>query len=334
MVVLCAGTGGSQILSALKSCGVNLTAIVNVTDNGGSSRDIRESFAMPQPGDARKCMEALCEKSVLRERQDLQDLFAYRFERGRFKGVSMGNMILAAFHELSLKKQLSEGVARASRMLSLSGKVVPVTDASRQICARYVDGQTLCGEWEIISRAPRVKIERVFLDMTASATNEAVAAIQKAEIILIAPGSLYTGIIPLFLMRGIKGALKKSRAKKIWVANVLSQPGLTDGMTIADHIHEIEKYSGVFLNVAIINSMPVPLMFLRHYQKFHAQVLAEGVIPARVNVMRVPCIEARPSSSARKELARGAHFEKWRSWCHLLRHDSKKLRYIFNRVLK
>ena len=325
VVVLCAGTGGSQLLSGLKTYPMNLSAVVNVTDNGGASKEIRESLSLPQPGDSRKCMSALFSKSASSDQRALQNFFSYRFGRGALKGLSMGNFMLAAFAEMDSSRRLSQGIARASTMLALDGTVIPVTDESRQICARCVDGTVICGEWKIITRSPRVKIATVFLNKRATAVSSALEAVHKAEVLFIAPGSLYTGIIPLFLMGGMKSALGASRAKKIWVANVLSQPGLTDEMTIARHILEIEKYAKVLLDCVVVNTGLVSHALLRHYKKFGADVLQEGDIPARMSVVWADCIESHVAQSARTEKARGEGFEKWKQWSHLLRHDSIKL---------
>lgn len=329
--MLGAGTGQSQILKGLKNFPISLTSVVNVTDNGGSSRAIRESLQMPQPGDSRRCLEALVSiKDLTKDQKEFYNFFSYRFGSGELKGVSLGNLMLAALAHETKNSTLSSALLKAGEKLGIKTPVLPVTDDNVHVCARLKNKSEICGEWNIIARKNSQPIEKVFLDKPGQALAKVISAIKQAHLIIIAPGSLYTGIIPLFLVNGIKQALCSEKSYKVWAANVMSQPGISGSLTIADHIHEIEKYSGIKLNAVIINKKKVPSAILAHYKKFNSRVLEEGTVPVRIKAHYADVIEVSIKKEVKEEMQNGELFEKYQHWTHVLRHDVAKIAKVLS----
>ena len=248
IVTIGGGTGQSTVLRGLKRRTKNLTAIVPVSDDGGSSGRLRKDFQMPPPGDARSCLVALAEGDSL-----LAELFNHRFDGGSsLDGHSLGNLLLAALYER--EGAFGASLQAAARLLELSGRVVPVSDASGVVLmGRTVSGLVLNGESEV-GRAPD-PIERVWLEpdgITAAGT--ALEAIAQADLIVIGPGSLYTSLIPCFLPGGMGEAVAASQAQKVFVCNVATQPSETDGYGVSEHLGAFQAHVDVSVTHVLVNS--------------------------------------------------------------------------------
>jgi uncharacterized cofD-like protein len=318
VVIIGAGTGQSQILKGLVGKKeISLTSIVNVTDNGGSSKAVRDSMNMPAPGDLRRCIETLSQKGVS------SDMFSFRFGGEPLAGMSLGNLLLA-FHTQRLG-DIGKASEYISKELHLKGAVYPATTDSVNVCVELKNGQKICGEWEIIRRRSTSMIKRVFLKPSAKAYSKALVSIKKADCFIIAPGSLYTGIIPILLMKGVRSLVMSSKAKKIYVSNIMSQPGQTEGMSISDHISEVERYMGCSIDFSILNSLPIPDSILRLYRQVGSSPLVEGSIPTRIKVVKTPLIKTTIPKDIENELKKSRTLEKWTHWTHILRHDPKKV---------
>lgn len=316
IVILGAGTGQSQLLKGLKDRkNIKITAIVNVTDNGGSSKAVRESAGIPAPGDLRRCIEALAAPSAA------SHALGFRFKTGPLAGMSVGNLLIACHAERL--GGLGRAVEYVARETGVKHSIFPSIEKSVDICAELATGQRIRGEWKIITRRNKARIKKVFLSEPAPAYPKALAALKNADLIVVAPGSFYTGLLPILLAEGLNQAFKSSRAKKIYVANIMSQPGQTEGMTIAEHITELEKYADCRLDAVIINSKKVPEEILRHYQRVGSEPLEIGKIPERVKVISIPLIKNSIPQSVKEELLKCKKFEKWKLWTHVLRHDPK-----------
>ena len=225
------GTGLSTMLRGLKRHTNNLTAIVTVADDGGGSGVLRQELGMPPPGDIRNCLEALANVEPL-----MSELLHYRFTEGSLRGQSFGNLFLAALNGIS--GSFDQAVSRMSQVLAITGTVLPVTTANVQLEAEFENGARVLGESKIFYCKKRedCRIRRVrLLPERPPALAPAIAAIEEADMILLGPGSLYTSIIPNLLVDGIAEAILRSDALKIYIANVMTQEGETEGYSNSDH---------------------------------------------------------------------------------------------------
>ena len=266
IVAIGGGTGLSTLLSGLKYYTRNITAIVTVTDEGGSSGRLRGEWGVLPPGDIRNCMLALAEDD-----SSLNRLLNYRFDRGELKGHSMGNLILLAATEMT--GDFRKAVEELNRLLAIRGKVIPVTNESVVLCAATADGDLLRGELDIASRGSR--IESIWIEPDdARAFPEALAAIENADAVVLGPGSLFTSIIPNLMFREVSEALKRTAAPKIYITNLMTQPGETDGMTLMDHIRWITRASGTIPDYILVNDEEVPSTLLATYRAAGASPLS------------------------------------------------------------
>lgn len=266
IVAIGGGTGLSTLLSGLKYYTRNITAIVTVTDEGGSSGRLRGEWGVLPPGDIRNCMLALAEDD-----SSLNRLLNYRFDRGELKGHSMGNLILLAATEMT--GDFRKAVEELNRLLAIRGKVIPVTNESVVLCAATADGDLLRGELDIASRGSR--IESIWIEPDdARAFPEALAAIENADAVVLGPGSLFTSIIPNLMFREVSEALKRTAAPKIYITNLMTQPGETDGMTLMDHIRWITRASGTIPDYILVNDEEVPSTLLETYRAAGASPLS------------------------------------------------------------
>lgn len=240
IVVIGGGTGLSTMLRGLKYYTSNITAIVTVGDDGGGSGDLREDLGMLPPGDIRNCILALADTEPL-----MEDLLQYRFKDGRLKGQSFGNLFLAAMDGVS--GNFEEAVQKMSSVLAVTGKVLPVTLDDMKLIAELENGNTIIGESYIPEEAikQKSKINKLSIEpKDAKPLEEAIKAIEEADAIVMGPGSLYTSVLPNLLVNGIVSTIKKSNAFKIYISNVMTQPGETDGFNVSDHIKILRKYGG------------------------------------------------------------------------------------------
>lgn len=240
VVVIGGGTGSSVLLRGLKLYTENLTAIVTVADDGGGSGVLRKDLGMLPPGDIRSCILALADDEGI-----MQQLLNYRFEEGMLKGQSFGNLFLAAMNGIS--GNFMEAVKRASDVMAIKGKVLPISLEKITLCAKLSNGEVVNGESFIPVRAieHKTKIKEVSIfPEDAKPLPDAIEAILDAQAIIIGPGSLYTSIMPNLLVGGLVEALKKTKAKRFYVSNIMTQPGETDGYDVWDHVEVIERHLG------------------------------------------------------------------------------------------
>jgi uncharacterized cofD-like protein len=284
------GTGLPIMLEGSKTYSKHLTAMVTVTDSGRSSGVLREEYGMLPPGDARNCLVALSETEE--QERELYQLFQYRFNRGSLDGMSLGNLLMAALTDIT--GSFEQAIKRASKILNIRGKVLPSTLKNTHICAELEDGTYVEEEFNVraLGKSP---IKNVFLKASDAASYpEAVDEIQKADIIVIGPGSLYTSIITNLLVAGIRTAIRSSKATKIYVCNIVTQPGQTDHYKISDHIKAVIKYLGEdVLDYVIINSNIPRKDILERYQKEGADpvLIDEGVYNMNINVKKADLVE-------------------------------------------
>lgn len=259
VVVLGGGTGLSVLLRGLKHYPVDITAIVTVADDGGSSGRLRRDYDMPPPGDVRNVIAALSEVEPLVEK-----MFQHRFKVGDgITGHSLGNLLLAAMHDIT--GDFLTGIRELSRVLNVRGQVLPAAKNSIILSAELEDGTIVQGESKIPLSNKRIR--RVFLnDEYIEPLRESVKAIQEADLIVIGPGSLYTSILPNLLVGGISKAIREATAPRVYVCNVMTQPGETTDYTAGDHIQALIDHVGHnFIDVVIVNNEKIPSEFLDLY---------------------------------------------------------------------
>jgi uncharacterized cofD-like protein len=261
IVTIGGGTGLSVLLNGLKQGTSNITAIVTVADDGGSSGRIRQQFDILPPGDIRNCLVALADAPIL-----MRDLFQFRFDASSdLSGHSFGNLFLTAMTRLT--GDFEKAIKEASKVLALRGQVIPSTLNNVVLVAQYQDGSTTVGEAAI----PKTHkpINRVSLRPADSLpTPDALKAIREAQLIVLGPGSLFTSIIPNFLIKEIADTVASSGAIKVYVCNVMTQPGETDGYTASDHLKALISHSHPrVLDYCIVNTGEIPQEMLQRYQR-------------------------------------------------------------------
>ena len=275
VVTIGGGTGLSTLLSGLKNYTTNITAIVTVADDGGSSGKLREELGIIPPGDIRNCIAALAEEDRL-----ITDLFKYRFKSGQnLEGHSFGNLFLTALQEVN-DGDFIKAVKAASLILRSRGVVLPSSPKPMKISAELTDGTIIEGESKI--SLAKVRIKRIFSEQEKpKAQEEAVEAIQNAELIVFGPGSLYTSIIPNLLIPDIVSAIKKSTAHKIYVCNIMTQPGETTSYSVSDHITALLQHSKEphLIDGVIVNDRHPERLLEKYRQKEQepVQIDAENV---------------------------------------------------------
>ena len=237
IVAIGGGTGLSMLLKGIKNITNNITAVVTVGDDGGSSGRLREEMGILPPGDIRNCIAALADDEGL-----ITKLFQYRFKNGEgLEGHSFGNLFLSAL--CSITGDMVRAVKESSNVLSIRGRVLPSTLDDMKLVAEMEDGRTIYGESNIPEAHGRIK--RIYTDpKNCKALDDVITAIKEAELIILGPGSLYTSVIPNLLVEEISQEIAKSKAKKIYVCNIMSQPGETDGYTVSNHVQAMMQHAG------------------------------------------------------------------------------------------
>lgn len=262
VVAIGGGTGLSTMLRGLKQYTENITAIVTVADDGGGSGVLRHDLGMPPPGDIRNCLLALANTEPL-----MSELLGYRFSEGILKGQSFGNLFLAALNELS--PSFDVAVRRMSEVLAITGRVLPVTNEDVNLEAEFENYTRVVGESKIFQckKEQDCRIRRVrMIPEHPRALEESLEAIRAADMILLGPGSLYTSIIPNLLVSGIAEEIVQSDALKLYICNVMTQEGETEGYSAADHIQAIFRHSAEHLfDLCLTNSAPIPKEICERY---------------------------------------------------------------------
>jgi len=238
------GTGTFTVLSGLKKYPLDLSAIVTMADNGGSTGILRDELGVLPPGDVRQCLVALSNSDQL-----MRDLMSYRFSKGRLKGHSFGNILLSALEKVT--GNFDQAVDKASEILRIQGKVIPATLNKVNLIAD-LKGKRIVGE-SAIHNSKLTELKRISLRPRAKANPRAIEAIKKADAIIIGPGDFYSSLIPNMLVSGIPEAIRKSRAKRIYVCNLMTRQEHTSGFTVKRFTETIERYMGCKFDYVIFN---------------------------------------------------------------------------------
>ncbi len=264
-MVIGGGTGSFEILSGLKKYTSNLTALINMADDGGSSGILRDQYGVLPPGDVRKALVALARAPEMR------DLFTYRYADGSFAGHTFGNLFLSTVEQMA-NNNFSDAVRLASKVLNIAGRVVPVTLDKITLVIEQKNGQVIRGEHHLDTGIVlQTKRPLVRLEPQATITIEGRDAILDADMVVIAPGSLYGSLAAVLVVDGVAEALKTSKAKKVFVCNLVTEHGQTDDFKVHDYAAEIERFldNTVKLDYVLYNTRKPNPKLLRHYRVEH-----------------------------------------------------------------
>jgi len=310
------GTGLFHILMGLKkSPNINLTSIVSMSDDGGSSGRLRASFGILPPGDVRRSLVALSNAPEI-----MSELMQYRFQKGEgIKGHTFGNLFLTALSQI--RGGLPEAVRMMSDILNVQGIVLPITHTRARLCARFENGKVLKGESKIDlceGRRFDMKVQDVWHEPEAECPIDVYAAILFSDVVVVGPGDLFTSIVTNLLVRRIPEALARTDAQKIYICNLMTKPGETDSFTVVDHVQEIIKYmKGDFLDQILISNTKLTSRAMSVYAKKKQFPVALGDM-ARM----------RGLTNAYPLISDVGHETE------LVRHDSVKIRYVMEKTLQ
>lgn len=291
VVVIGGGTGQSVFLRGLKNVTKNITAVVTVADDGGGSGALREDLGMLPPGDIRNCLLALANIEPT-----MSEVMQYRFPEGALKGQSFGNLFIAAM--TGLYENFDMAVYKMSQIFAITGKVLPVTLDDINLVAELENGDTVIGESNIpkVCKSMKSSIKKLHLDnKNAKPLDEVISCIKESDAIVIGPGSLYTSILPNLLVEGVVDALLQSKAPKIYVCNIMTQPGETDGKNALDHLNVLIEHAGVnFIDYIIVNNEELPVGVFERYAKDGAKlVLLDDEQKEKLNIMGITYLEQK-----------------------------------------
>jgi uncharacterized cofD-like protein len=313
------GTGTFPVVTALKSLETSISAIISVSDSGGSTGRIRDEFGFQPVGDLRQSLAALTDK----DRQDwIQKILLYRFSKGSgLKGHNLGNLILTALQDMT--GSTTESLDIAEKVFQLDGAVIPVTTSNVNLKIHYKDGSSVIGEHILDNKSENPKkIEKISLTPECDLNPTAKKSILEADLIIIGPGDHYASLLSTLVVPGIKDAFKKTNAKVMYISNLMTRRTQTHEMSISDHLGEIEEAIDKKVDYILINDSEIPENILRIYateQEFPVKDDLHGdnrIIRAELLLDKV--VEKKENDTAHRSF---------------LRHDSKKLERVFKKVL-
>ncbi|KKU80860.1 MAG: hypothetical protein UY09_C0051G0005 [Parcubacteria group bacterium GW2011_GWA2_47_8] len=286
IVTIGGGTGTFNVLQGLKTYPVDLTAVVSMADDGGSTGKIRDEFGTLPPGDIRRSLVALARSEKL-----VRELFEYRFEDScAIGGHSFGNLFLTALERMT--GDFNEALRVASQVLRINGKVVPVTLDNIRLCALLENGQKITGETniDIPKHDGELKIDKVFLEPLAHANPDALEAIAHAGTIVIGPGDLFTSIVPNLLVEGISEAICASKATVIYISNIMTKWGETNHFSLSHFVATVEQYLGAQrLNYVIVNKTTPQQERLTYYETKRSSLVENDIKALPKHIHALPC---------------------------------------------
>jgi uncharacterized cofD-like protein len=313
IVTIGGGTGTFVVLSGLKKYPVDLSAIVTMADNGGSSGVLRDEFGVLPPGDLRQSLVALSETDLI-----MRKLFNHRYDKSNLVGHTFGNLFISTLEHIT--GSLDKAIAMAGNILKIRGRVIPVTLSRVHLVAELKNGKVLHGEsavtnYQLVSK---FGIKNIYLKPKARANPNALRAIKEADLIIVGPGNLYASLIPNFLVSGIGSAFVASQAKKVYVANIMNKHGHTDNFLVSDYIHVIEEIVGKkdIFDVVIYNTKKPAKALIEKYVDEGEPVLCKP----ECTMGRFKLIGADLLAEGRAKITKGDQVRRT-----LIRHDPQKL---------
>lgn len=314
VVVIGGGTGLSTLLRGLKLFPMNITAIVTVADDGSSTGRLREEFDIPAVGDLRNVLVALSEVEPL-----VEELLQYRFNTySDLNNHAMGNLLLTAMYDIT--GSLTESLDSLSKILNIKGRVLPFTEDKAVLIAHTTDGEVIEGESNITKAGKHIK--SINYKNKVTVTPEVLKAVSDADLIIIGIGSLYTSIIPNLLANEMKKALKNSKAKKMYICNIMSEHGETDGFNVSDCVKQINKYvSNDFIDVVLANNKKVPDHILELYKMEESEQIL--IDKENINKLGVKLITGDLLSTANNQARHDCVKTALEVFTYMMRNDKK-----------
>lgn len=316
IVTIGGGTGSFMLLSGLKKYPVNISAIVSMADDGGSTGVLRDELGVLPPGDVRQCLVALSDSS-----EELRDLMSYRFEDGGLKGHSFGNLFLSALEKIN--GSFGKGVEEASKILNVRGEVIPVTDQNVNLYMKLKNGKLLKGEEQINHNfeIEKIGIRNNYLLPKARANKKAIRKILEADLIVIGPGNYYCSVVPNLLVEGISKAIIKSKAKVVFNCNLVNKKGHNEKFSLVDYVDSINKYIGKDrINFVTFNTKKPDSRLVEKYENQKELLVDIGDISE--NKRRYKIIRSDILSSEKPKYSKVDILSSQRAF---IRHDSNKL---------
>lgn len=321
IVTIGGGTGTFAVLFGLKKYPVDLTAIVTMADDGGSTGRLRDEFGVLPPGDLRQCLIALSKAP-----QVMRKLMSFRFDKGELKGHNFGNIFISTLEQVT--GSLDTAIDLAGSILNIRGRVIPVTLDKVQLIAelkngKIIEGEDALGDYQLVSR---FGIKKISLKPKAKANPKALAAIREADLVVVGPGDIYTSLIPNFLVSAIGNALVASKAKKVYVANLMNKHGHTDDFRVADYVRVLEEAIGkrkVFDTVIYNTKEPSPKLLRKYADEGSPVMLGKKELNGKYQIIGADVLA---DGLAKKPKGDVIHRT-------LIRHDPDKLAKIVMRLL-
>lgn len=318
ITVIGGGTGTFVVLSGLKNEKLDLSVVVSMMDSGGSTGRLRDQLGVLPPGDLRQCLVALSDAPLL-----WRKLFLYRFEKGDFKGHNFGNIFLAALEKVG--SSYDEAIETAAYVLKTKGKVIPVTVDKLHLVAEYENGKIITGEGLIDeNHSENSRIKKAYLTPVGKASEKALAGLKDCDYLIVGPGDLYTSIIPVLLVKGVKEAIASSRAKIIFIMNLMTKSGQTTGYKASDHLKDLVEYLGKTPDTILINNRPISREILKSYERYN-EIKVENDLGKKVGSTKIiedDLIDDKPVKPDSNDIL-------YRS---ILRHDSKKVAKTLHKI--
>lgn len=319
IVVIGGGTGSFVTLSGLKNYPYDLSAIVTMMDDGGSTGKLRDQLGVLPPGDLRQCLIALSNAPDI-----WRKLFAYRFESGDLQGHNFGNILLSALEKVS--DSYDEAVEEAHQIMAVSGRVIPVTNDKSFIHVEYESGRTLEGEKFLDEKsADGSKIKTISLSPQAKLNGRVAKVLEEADYIIAGPGDLYSSIISISLVDGFKDFFVDSKAKVIFIMNLMTKSSQTPKYSAQDHLDDFTKYFGRVPDVVIVNDQPIPDEAIGYYRSESSDIPVVGEVTSS-KVISTPLLSEVVEVKGEVLAQKFAH--------SILRHDSEKVAEAIRQVVE
>lgn len=318
VVTIGGGTGTFTVLTGLKEYPVELTAIVTMADDGGSTGRLRDEFGVLPPGDLRQCLVALSEADTV-----MRKLFNYRYQNGELTGHNFGNIFISTLEKVT--GSLDKALDMIGEILTIRGRVVPVTLSQVHLMTELRNGKKLDGESELSSYqlVSKFGIKKMYLTPKPVANPKAIRAIKEADLIIVGPGNLYGSLLPNFLVGGIGKALRASKAKKVYVANLMNKHGHTDGFQVADYVRVLEKAigkEGVFETIVYNTRKPAQALLRKYADEGDPVSTDLGFGDSAREVIGLDLLSQDLAKTPHKDMLRRT----------LIRHDSHKLAKVLS----
>ncbi|OGZ05805.1 MAG: hypothetical protein A2845_03305 [Candidatus Lloydbacteria bacterium RIFCSPHIGHO2_01_FULL_49_22] len=322
VVVMGGGTGTFTVLSGLKHFPVDLTAIVTMADDGGSTGVLRDEFGVLPPGDLRQCLVALSDADLV-----IRKLFNHRYDRGGLKGHNFGNIFISTLEQVT--GSLDKALDLAGEILHIRGRVVPVTLTKVELIAELNNGKIIHGEsalsdYQLVSR---FGIQKIYLKPKATANPKALLAIKEADLIIVGPGNLYASLIPNFLVSGVGAAFAQSKAKKVYVANLMNKNGHTDDFFVSDYVRALGGAIGkknVFDAVIYNTKKPASALLRKYADEGESVSCGDECKKGEFELIGANLLADTLAKTAKKDLI----------YRTLIRHDPDKLANIIMKLLR